>query len=228
MVICGRIIRGFSCRTFAVTSATALLFFFAFLTFKMFEPPLQRSLREDGKQQQAAIWKKLIKYLRDSDIDDLDRQKIGEPKPFKLTNLKIADKFCPVLLGLTDGRVKSSLLLTYSFKNRGASSWESVRAITRANSIAQLRFPIIFVGESLGTDDGRYLRGLICLSNGEVGMGFLPTASWPIIYKNDNTIEIHFSDNDSRFPWSNEIESIRVQLLDAGAGPEKGTSLRGT
>ncbi len=138
------------------------------------------------------------------------------PKPFHMSELGIGDTFCPIVFGLTEGKVKSPFLLTYGFRKRGADRWESVVLGKGEVPIIRWRVPLVFVGDSLSSDDGRYGRGWICYADGSVGMGFLPTSSWPISYGKDNTIEIHFHEDDPRFPWANRIEAILVQLLDTG------------
>ncbi len=42
------------------------------------------------------------------------------PKPFHMSELGIGDTFCPIVFGLTEGKVKSPFLLTYGFRKRGA------------------------------------------------------------------------------------------------------------
>lgn len=143
-------------------------------------------------------------------VKDDHRRTDSEVKPFRLSDLKIHDAFCPIILHLTNGKVRSPLLLTYAIKKRQTGIWE--RLEWKPPNI-QLGIPIVFTGESLRSDDRRYGRAWICYADGSVRMGFLPTLSWPIIYRQDNTIEIHFSAADSRFPWATEIEAIRVQPL---------------
>jgi hypothetical protein len=131
--------------------------------------------------------------------------------PFQLSNIGIGDYYCPIILNETDGKIKSPFLLTFAFKRRATNKWE---AINLTNHDITPIIPIVFVGDSIYTDDGRYGRGMICFSDYSVKVDFLPTNSWPLLYKNNNTLEIHFSEEDERYPWAKEIESISVQPVD--------------